>query len=439
MKKKSCLTALLISFLFLFSTAYATTWYVHPDSALNSIQAGLDSCSANDTVLVAASTYYENIFWPHTYGIVLISESGYSSTIIDGGSAGSVIEMDSVPGVDSTTIISGFTVCNGYSFIGAGGGIQLRRSSPTIANNLITDNGAFSGAGIMCSFSSAIIIDNTITGNIADQSGGGITCGGTTSPRIIGNLITDNTALSFGGGIYCRNDSAIIIDNTITGNSAIFEGGGIFCLTSSCSITGDSITENTADFGGGVSCNNCAPSITGNTIILNTANEHGGGISCFIDASPYIDSCTISNNNRDGVYSAWHSTPVLNYNNINDNSGYGVINVDSSIIIDAENNWWGDASGPGGFGPGTGDSVSQYVDYEPWLTEPVGIIEEKITPIQSNNYGATIFNGPLILPEGKKCKVYDITGRTVVPDKIKPGIYFIEIDGVVTQKVVKVR
>jgi hypothetical protein len=26
-----------------------------------------------------------------------------------------------------------------------------------------------------------------------------------------------------------------------------------------------------------------------------------------------------------------------------------------------------------------------------------------------------------------------------MPDKIKPGIYFIEIDGVVTEKVVKVR
>jgi hypothetical protein len=51
----------------------------------------------------------------------------------------------------------------------------------------------------------------------------------------------------------------------------------------------------------------------------------------------------------------------------------------------------------------------------------------------------TIFRGPLQLPEDKKCKVFDITGRVVEPSKIQPGIYFIEIDGVVTQKVVKVR
>jgi hypothetical protein len=53
--------------------------------------------------------------------------------------------------------------------------------------------------------------------------------------------------------------------------------------------------------------------------------------------------------------------------------------------------------------------------------------------------GPTVFRGAILLPEGKKCRVYDITGRVVRPDKIQPGVYFIEIDRVVTQKVVKVR
>ena len=68
-----------------------------------------------------------------------------------------------------------------------------------------------------------------------------------------------------------------------------------------------------------------------------------------------------------------------------------------------------------------------------------GVEEDEVIPVRNNNFGATIFSGPLILPEGKKCKVFDITGRTIVPDKIKPGIYFIEIEGQITQKVVKVR
>ena len=54
-------------------------------------------------------------------------------------------------------------------------------------------------------------------------------------------------------------------------------------------------------------------------------------------------------------------------------------------------------------------------------------------------FGATIFSGPLQLPKGKNCKVFDVTGRVVAPDKIKPGIYFVEVDGKITRKVVKVR
>ncbi len=65
--------------------------------------------------------------------------------------------------------------------------------------------------------------------------------------------------------------------------------------------------------------------------------------------------------------------------------------------------------------------------------------EDKKKQISSNDFSSTIFSGPLLLPKGKKCRIYDITGRVVMPDKIKPGIYFIEVDGKITQKVVKVR
>ena len=60
---------------------------------------------------------------------------------------------------------------------------------------------------------------------------------------------------------------------------------------------------------------------------------------------------------------------VINYNNIFDNDGDGVHNKNSSHWVDATNNWWGDPSGPGGSGPGSGDEVSDYVTYDDWLTE----------------------------------------------------------------------
>ncbi len=80
--------------------------------------------------------------------------------------------------------------------------------------------------------------------------------------------------------------------------------------------------------------------------------------------------------------------------------------------------------------------------FDVWLikTEPeIGI--EEYTPSIVGNFGlaATIFRGPLRLTEGKKCRVFDITGRVVEPDKIAPGIYFVEIDGQIVQKVVKIK
>lgn len=68
-----------------------------------------------------------------------------------------------------------------------------------------------------------------------------------------------------------------------------------------------------------------------------------------------------------------------------------------------------------------------------------GVEEEKIIPIKKSNFGTTIISGPLPLPEGTKCRVFDITGKVVAPDKIRPGIYFIQIDEQITNKVVKVR
>ena len=53
--------------------------------------------------------------------------------------------------------------------------------------------------------------------------------------------------------------------------------------------------------------------------------------------------------------------------------------------------------------------------------------------------GPTIFSGALRLPTGRNCKVFDITGRMITHDKIKPGIYFIEIEGEIQQKVIKVK
>ncbi len=57
---------------------------------------------------------------------------------------------------------------------------------------------------------------------------------------------------------------------------------------------------------------------------------------------------------------------TFNFNNIDDNSWYGVRN-DGGETLDATKNWWGTNDGPSHAGPGSGDAVSTNVDFEPWL------------------------------------------------------------------------
>ena len=99
-------------------------------------------------------------------------------------------------------------------------------------------------------------------------------------------------------------------------------------------------------------------------------------VFCTNTASPQISNCDISGNGY-GVHSRYASSPVIsgssgNKNTISDNRQYGVYNADSTVIIDAEYNYWGDLSGPthsGNLG-GKGDWVSDDVDYDPFETTP---------------------------------------------------------------------
>lgn len=77
-----------------------------------SVGLALLGASPFDTVLVTPGSYVENLIWPATSGIKLISQAGAAVTILDGGAEETVIGIYS--GVDTTTVIRGFTVRNGH-------------------------------------------------------------------------------------------------------------------------------------------------------------------------------------------------------------------------------------------------------------------------------------------------------------------------------------
>ena len=88
---------------------------------------------------------------------------------------------------------------------------------------------------------------------------------------------------------------------------------------------------------------------------------------------------------------------------------------------------------------GRSEGIYGWYDYATVKYLSTGVEEATALQIGRSDLYSTVIRGPLRLPDGKKCRVFDITGRVVEPDKIQAGIYFIEIDGQIQVKVIKIR
>ena len=157
--------------------------------------------------------------------ITVASTGGPSVTTIDGGGTESVVTFSS--GEANSSVLEGFTITNGNASVYnlyTGGGIAIFYASPTIKNNVITNNAACSGGGIGLYVSpNAVIKYNLVTQNsgwtCAGATGGGIYIDGGGVAQIIGNTISKNTSGS-GGGMFLDDAGAPTIrDNVITGNT----------------------------------------------------------------------------------------------------------------------------------------------------------------------------------------------------------------------------
>jgi len=212
------------------------TWYVDGavaasgdgtsmQNALKTIQKGIDKASDGQTVLVAPRNYVENIRF-NGKNIVLRTlayESG-PRAVIDGNQAGSVVMFDTSE--NGLCLLMGFTITNGSADYGGGicgGPWSGPGTRAGILFNTVAGNTAnVSGGGIFgCD---GLIATNTVSGNAGDSEGGGLDdCNGT----IQNNTITGNSAWTGGGLSWC---DTTIQNNTITGNSTNYSGGGLeFC------------------------------------------------------------------------------------------------------------------------------------------------------------------------------------------------------------------
>ena len=273
MKTLFCIFAL-----FILSTFLAAT-IINVPGDQPTIQEGINVAVDGDTILVQPGTYVENIDYIGkniTVASLFLTtqDTTYiSQTIIDGNQNGSVVIF--VSGEDSTAVLIGFTITNGYSSTHGGGIICINNSNPSFVNLIIIGNSAeYKGGGIFCGTYPSPSLENVIiTGNSAGGLGGGIDCFNNTSPNLENVTISDNTSL-YGGGISCGlNSNPDLVNVLITGNSADATGGGIFCVGASPSLINVTLSDNTANEGGGIYCYNNSSLSLVNCIMWNDSPQ----------------------------------------------------------------------------------------------------------------------------------------------------------------------
>ena len=142
------------------------------------------------------------------------------------------------------------------------------------------------------------------------------------------SIIAANQAIKTGGGIDNREGAIVIVQNShLVDNSADGFGGGLYL--------------------GGL---DGVFSVSQSRLLGNAAGVEGGALYQERGTSSVTESCVVANSGTALVYD---------------------LEFGEGPPIAATHNWWGVADGPAGAGPGSGDSVSQKVDFTAFQTAPI--------------------------------------------------------------------
>ena len=273
-------------------------------------------------------------------------------------------------GVDSNTIIDGFTITAGNanvsSSIQSGGGMHNIYGNPSLKNLTFTGNSAhrggglynsggrpildnvnfsensatYAGGGMYNANSSPFLTKVNFNANSADYSGGGMYNTGNSYPTLANVTFDDNTAYIYGGGLTnWGSGRTTLINVTFSGNSAQ-RGGGLYNYYSHLRMTNVTFSGNLAsETGGGISNINSNITVTNTTFFGNSATLMGGGIYNF-ESNPQITNAIIWGNTPDQIIDN-SSTPTVSNSAIQ--GGYpGTGNIEADPRL-------GDLEDNGGF------------------------------------------------------------------------------------------
>ncbi len=307
--------------------------------------------------------------------------------------------------IDSNLYVTGGTVNISDSTIASSRiyGIQMIGGLTTIENSLIRNNriGIYAlGYGNLTFNNNQFIDNNDVAVHIQFAGYNGTTSSGNTSSGIGRNaiLIHGTTLIDYtlNGGIpYIFDNVEVGADKTLTINQGAiikFSQEGQLSINGTLNANGtvaspiyftslkdDSVGGDTNNYGGTPAAGdwNQIQFNSGSTGSINHSIIRYGGSGWEIDSNLFVaggtvniwDS-TITSSAYYGIQKTGGSVSITN-STIADNA-YGIYNSTLSTI-DAKNNYWGDPSGPYHWwsnSTGLGNTVSNNVDFKPFLTSP---------------------------------------------------------------------
>jgi hypothetical protein len=276
-------------------TAPYLTW----ETAARTLQDGVDSAEAGDTVLVTNGVY--NTGGRAVYGtlnnrvvidkaITVRSVNGPGTTVISGADRTRCAYVGSNAVVSGFTLTGGFTLENGDPIAersGAGAWLQI---SGLLTNCIIFHNQAFlEGGGVYGgTLQHCIITNNQVYLLFGTGQGGGVARSTLYDCTVNGNYV----GFGGGGGAF----ESTLYDCRVEGNSAGYFGGGAAGSTLyRCSVSGNSVlgyTQST-EGGGTAGCDLYDCVVTGNAV---QSPEPDGGGSGGGAAGGRLYRCTVSGN-----------------------------------------------------------------------------------------------------------------------------------------------
>ena len=108
-----------------------------------------------------------------------------------------------------------------------------------------------------------------------------------------------------------------------------------------------------------------ASQLTNATVAYGGMNGAFGGVR-LTNASPTLNTVSLQNNAYAGINLEGTITPAILNCSFTGNTA-GIVNNSPSNTVTARFSYWNSATGPSGSGPGTGQSVTAGVKFEPWL------------------------------------------------------------------------